>query len=94
MTDLLSNIDPNSRLYVEPFILFSGLLNQRSATWVGCPVSGLVGNALKGQASERKADPRAMVALARVNWLHSRYKIVCANSLYLYHILANEGLKE
>jgi hypothetical protein len=25
----------------------------------------------------KTVDPRAMIALARMNWLHSRYKIVC-----------------
>ena len=39
-----------------------------SATWMVCPVNGLTAN--------KMTDPRAMLALARVNWLHSRYDIV------------------
>jgi hypothetical protein len=31
------------------------------------------------QKSEKaETDPRAMIALARVNWLHSHYRIVCS----------------
>ena len=52
-----------------------------SATWMVCPVNGLTAN--------KMTDPRAMLALARVNWLHSRYDIVgTAQSL------ANHGLVE
>ncbi|KAF8742559.1 hypothetical protein AX14_003593 [Amanita brunnescens Koide BX004] len=37
------------------------------ATWMVCPVNGLT--------SDKGVDPRAMLALARTNWLHSRYNI-------------------
>ncbi|KAJ7641459.1 hypothetical protein FB45DRAFT_976236 [Roridomyces roridus] len=40
------------------------------ANWLACPLFG------------RKDDPRAALALARVNWLHSKYKI--SNEDYLY----------
>ena len=30
-----------------------------------------------GQDALPAEDPRAMIALARVNWLHSQYNIVC-----------------
>jgi hypothetical protein len=30
----------------------------------------------KGDVNATDVDPRAMIAVARMNWLHSRYKIV------------------
>jgi hypothetical protein len=39
------------------------------------PVSGKADT--KEEKEEAELDPRANIALARVNWLHSRYKIVC-----------------
>jgi hypothetical protein len=52
-----------------------------SATWMVCPVNGLTANKI--------TDPRAMLALARVNWLHSRYDIVSTAQS-----LGNHGLVE
>ncbi|KAJ7902790.1 hypothetical protein B0H14DRAFT_2667697 [Mycena olivaceomarginata] len=48
------------------------------ATWMACPLAGRPINAESGAS----ADPRASIALARVNWLHSKYKI--SNEDYLY----------
>ncbi|KAJ7617261.1 hypothetical protein FB45DRAFT_224149 [Roridomyces roridus] len=47
-------------------------------TWVTCP---LAGRALSAGPDD-KNDPRASLALARVNWLHAKYKI--SNDDYLY----------
>ncbi|KAJ7578033.1 hypothetical protein C8J56DRAFT_1060717 [Mycena floridula] len=43
------------------------------STWISCPFR---------LPSNETPDPRAMIALARVNWLHSKYNI--ANDDYLY----------
>ncbi|KII95824.1 hypothetical protein PLICRDRAFT_48769 [Plicaturopsis crispa FD-325 SS-3] len=50
------------------------------ATWISCPINGYLDHSEKEKGEE--ADPRAMIALARVNFLHSRYKI--SNDDYLY----------
>ncbi|KAF8346341.1 hypothetical protein F5887DRAFT_108569 [Amanita rubescens] len=44
------------------------------ATWLLCPVNGFATNSV--------ADPRAMLAVARTNWLHSHYNI--SNDDYLF----------
>ncbi|KAJ7302244.1 hypothetical protein DFH08DRAFT_989573 [Mycena albidolilacea] len=49
------------------------------ATWMSCPLSGRPINAEPGATAH---DPRASIAIARVNWLHSKYKI--SNEDYLY----------
>ncbi|KAK7028286.1 hypothetical protein R3P38DRAFT_2525928 [Favolaschia claudopus] len=49
------------------------------ATWMACPLAGRLVTANPGDPID---DPRASIALARVNWLHSRYKI--SNDDYLY----------
>ena len=57
------------------------------ATFFGCPISGFldpahnVGQDSDAQHAQPAEDPRAMIALARVNWLHSQYNIVCLLSL-------------
>ena len=51
-----------------------------SATWMVCPVNGVTAN--------KMSDPRAMLALARVNWLHSRYDIVSTAKSIANHRLA------
>ncbi|KAJ7725936.1 hypothetical protein B0H16DRAFT_1593424 [Mycena metata] len=49
------------------------------ASWMACPISGRLVGAKAGSTVD---DPRASIALARVNWLHSKYKI--SNEDYLY----------
>jgi hypothetical protein len=39
-----------------------------------CPVSGKFD--FTEESEKEELDPRAMIALARVNWLHSKFKIV------------------
>lgn len=63
-----------SKRYADTQILVS--------TWFGCPISGFHSPSSKDQPPRSMTDPRAMVALSRVNWLHSRYKI--SNDDYLY----------
>ncbi|KAJ7622151.1 hypothetical protein FB45DRAFT_753621 [Roridomyces roridus] len=46
------------------------------STWMACPLSG------QALGKESENDPRASLALARVNWLHSKYNI--SNGDYLY----------
>ncbi|KAF8147796.1 hypothetical protein K438DRAFT_1779889 [Mycena galopus ATCC 62051] len=48
-------------------------------SWLACPLAGRSINAKPGAPAD---DPRASIALARVNWLHSKYKI--SNEDYLY----------
>ncbi|KIM44280.1 hypothetical protein M413DRAFT_378573 [Hebeloma cylindrosporum] len=56
------------------------------ATWVGCPISGFLDASMSvtnnGPNPKPADDPRAMLALARTNWLHSKYRI--SNEDYLY----------
>jgi len=56
------------------------------ATFVGCPISGFLDPVIvannKGPDAQPADDPRAMIALARVNWLHSKFKI--SNDDFLY----------
>ncbi|KAJ6602380.1 hypothetical protein DFH09DRAFT_1124747 [Mycena vulgaris] len=49
------------------------------ATWMACPLAGRLVTAPPGSPAD---DPRASIALARVNWLHSKYHI--SNEDYLY----------
>lgn len=65
-----------SKRYADTEILIS--------TWFSCPVSGFFDPPPNKSFPDAKPDPRAMVALARVNWLHSRYKI--SNDDYIYSL--------
>ncbi|KAJ7736736.1 hypothetical protein DFH07DRAFT_753360 [Mycena maculata] len=49
------------------------------ATWIACPLNGHSTCADPGAPAD---DPRASIALARTNWLHSKYKI--SNEDFLY----------
>ncbi|EAU83510.2 hypothetical protein CC1G_04766 [Coprinopsis cinerea okayama7 len=52
------------------------------STWVGCPINGFHDLTFKPDEKTPAEDPRAMIALSRVNYLHSRYNI--SNDDYLY----------
>ncbi|KAH6904909.1 hypothetical protein BKA70DRAFT_513744 [Coprinopsis sp. MPI-PUGE-AT-0042] len=52
------------------------------ATFVGCPMNGFHDLSVQPDGKTPAQDPRAMLALARVNYLHGRYKI--SNDNYLY----------
>lgn len=41
---------------------------------MACPMSGRFD--INEKSTKTETDPRAMIALARVNWLHSHYSIV------------------
>ncbi|KAJ7202384.1 hypothetical protein GGX14DRAFT_463470 [Mycena pura] len=70
-TKQLSSPEMISRRYADTQILI--------ATWIACPLAGrLVGVESNAPAN----DPRASIALARTNWLHSKYNI--SNDDYLY----------
>ncbi|KAJ3510800.1 hypothetical protein NLJ89_g4467 [Agrocybe chaxingu] len=61
-----------SRRYVDTEIFVT--------TWLNCPISGFVDlqareKGMSGDKQQPAEDPRAMIALARVNYLHSQYKI-------------------
>ena len=74
----LEHADGDSDWFVLTALLFK-LLPHLSyiAAWVACPISGFLDPNFKSSKNGPPADdPRAMIALARVNWLHSRYKIV------------------
>ena len=61
------------------------------ATFVGCPISGFLDPTIvannKGPDAQPADDPRAMIALARVNWLHSQHEIVICFNLTLTAVL-------
>ncbi|KAF9074413.1 hypothetical protein BDP27DRAFT_1317043 [Rhodocollybia butyracea] len=68
-TKELESASSVSKRYADTEILISN--------WFYCPLSG------KSTPAQREIDdPRAMIALARVNWLHSKYPI--KNDDYLY----------
>ncbi|KAF9259411.1 hypothetical protein L218DRAFT_981552 [Marasmius fiardii PR-910] len=75
-TKELASSEKVSKRYADTSILIS--------TWIHCPISGFV--AQSGKAKEKSTspvqDPRACLAIARVNYLHSRYNIT--NDDYLY----------
>lgn len=52
------------------------------ATFVGCPMNGFHDLSFQPDEKTPAEDPRAMLALARVNYLHGRYKI--SNDDFLY----------
>ncbi|THU89140.1 hypothetical protein K435DRAFT_678567, partial [Dendrothele bispora CBS 962.96] len=73
-----------------------------SATWIACPISGKVYKdedeltgyksffPFKSSVKEVEDDPRAMISLARVNWLHSKYPIKNDDYLYTLGLFAFE----
>jgi len=77
-TKELKSKETVSRRYADTELLIS--------TFVGCPISGFLDLAFaannKGPNPQPADDPRAMVALARVNWLHSKFNI--SNDDFLY----------
>ncbi|KAF8966173.1 hypothetical protein BDZ97DRAFT_1658235 [Flammula alnicola] len=77
-TKELKSKETVSKRYADTEILIS--------TWVGCPISGFLNPAVaetkEGPNTKPADDPRANIALARVNWLHSKYNI--SNDDYLY----------
>ena len=46
------------------------------AAWQECPLSGFKDPSSEKQTSKPADDPRANIAIARTNWIHSKYKIV------------------
>ncbi|KAF7331369.1 hypothetical protein MKEN_00014700 [Mycena kentingensis (nom. inval.)] len=70
-TRQLSSHENVSRRYADTAILI--------ATWVACPMTGKLVDA---PPDAPRNDPRAALAIARVNWLHQKYKI--SNEDYLY----------
>ncbi|EIM82611.1 uncharacterized protein STEHIDRAFT_63775 [Stereum hirsutum FP-91666 SS1] len=54
------------------------------ATWLNCCITAMVGQPgdSRTETTIGADDPRGAIALARVNWLHSKYKI--SNDDYLY----------
>ncbi|KAL1755558.1 hypothetical protein FB107DRAFT_213225 [Schizophyllum commune] len=62
-------------------------LNSLLATWTHCPISGHYPG-----AASTPCDPRAMLSMARVNWLHSRYHISNDDFLYTLSLFIFEPL--
>ncbi|KAK0213290.1 hypothetical protein DFS33DRAFT_1394317 [Desarmillaria ectypa] len=73
-TQELSNPDRISKRYADTEICIS--------TWMFCPISGKPMTNIPEDERCYEEDPRANIAISRVNWLHSRYKI--SNGDYLY----------
>ncbi|ESK92462.1 hypothetical protein Moror_4499 [Moniliophthora roreri MCA 2997] len=76
-TKELKSADSISKRYADTGILI--------ATWVRCPINGYdkpePGDDVKlGHSKDPKYDPRANLAIARVNWLHSHYNIITLNT--------------
>ncbi|KXN91328.1 hypothetical protein AN958_01303 [Leucoagaricus sp. SymC.cos] len=76
-TKQLKSSETVSRRYADTEVMIS--------TWVGCPISGYVTEDKSGEL-----DPRAMIALARVNYLHSKYNISNGDFLYTLILFAVE----
>jgi len=87
-TKELSSQETVSKRYADTEILI--------ATFVGCPISGFLDPSFaannKGQDAQPAEDPRAMIALARVNWLHSQYNISNDDFLYTLSLFVNEPI--
>ncbi|TFK63951.1 hypothetical protein BDN72DRAFT_826158 [Pluteus cervinus] len=62
------------------------------ATVVVCPISGFWGRK-DPPADGAEADPRSMIALARLNWLHSLYNIKNDDFLYTLSLFVLEPIK-
>ncbi|KAI4525510.1 hypothetical protein K525DRAFT_191368 [Schizophyllum commune Loenen D] len=62
-------------------------LNSLLATWTHCPINGHYPG-----ADATPCDPRAMLSMARVNWLHSRYHISNDDFLYTLSLFIFEPL--
>ena len=72
----LSSSDVVARRYTDTGVLIS--------TWVTCPIIGLADTPLEEKnVSEGEVDPRGAIAIARVNWLHSRWPNIKQED-YLY----------
>ncbi|KAJ2913588.1 hypothetical protein MD484_g6832, partial [Candolleomyces efflorescens] len=52
------------------------------ATFVGCPINGFHDTTAPPDPAKPAEDPRAAIALARMNFIHSKYRI--SNNDYLY----------
>ncbi|KAJ2929427.1 hypothetical protein H1R20_g7656, partial [Candolleomyces eurysporus] len=52
------------------------------ATFVGCPINGFHDTTAPPDPTKPAEDPRAAIALARMNFIHSKYRI--SNDDYLY----------
>ncbi|KAF5371589.1 hypothetical protein D9758_003422 [Tetrapyrgos nigripes] len=93
-TKELSSKEGISKRYTDTSILIS--------TWIACPISGKTDPEVESNrflpkfASSDSSvelpedDPRAMIALARVNWLHSKYPITNDDYLYTLALFAFE----
>lgn len=68
------------------------------ATFFGCPISGFSDPSFHPDPSVPADDPRAMIAVARMNYLHSLHRIVSVTQLVLVklvlslYIIAQRGL--
>ncbi|THU87659.1 hypothetical protein K435DRAFT_969803 [Dendrothele bispora CBS 962.96] len=77
-------------------IVLSSLYPLPLATWVACPITGTVhvddmkSPPEKPSGDAAPNDPRAMIALARVNWLHAKYPIKNDDHLYTLALFAFE----
>lgn len=70
----LGSAEKVARRYADTEILI--------ATWVGCPINGFHNTTADPDPNTPAEDPRASIAIARTNFLHSKYKI--SNDDYLY----------
>ncbi|KAF8197134.1 hypothetical protein BJ912DRAFT_954888 [Pholiota molesta] len=87
-TKELSSKENISRRYADTDILIS--------TWTTCPISGFTDPSFSsmntGPNVKPAEDPRANIALARVNWMHSKYKISNSDHLYTLCLFALEAI--
>lgn len=73
-TKELSHPDKISKRYADTEICIS--------TFMFCPISGKPRTDVPENERCHEEDPRANIAISRVNWLHSRYKISDGDYLY------------
>ncbi|KIK56554.1 hypothetical protein GYMLUDRAFT_263633 [Collybiopsis luxurians FD-317 M1] len=85
-TKELKSIEGRSKRNADTEILIS--------TWLFCPISGKSQDSSFVESSDTNReeidDPRAMIALSRVNWLHSKYPITNDDYLYVLGLLIFE----
>ncbi|KAI5891574.1 uncharacterized protein SCHCODRAFT_01096190 [Schizophyllum commune H4-8] len=75
------------RLYLPVTILRAHSELSSIAAWTHCPINGHYPGAVTAPC-----DPRAMLSMARVNWLHSKYHISNDDFLYTLSLFIFEPL--
>ncbi|KAI4525504.1 hypothetical protein K525DRAFT_251946 [Schizophyllum commune Loenen D] len=97
---LLSTKQLTTRENISRRIADTGLM---IGSWTSCPINGRYPSSAKEEGSSRAkecpsgmakegCDPRAMISIARMNWIHSKYDISNDDFLYTLSLFLFEPL--